>query len=291
MFLGCAMLVVGYVSIVLASVLWSLVPAAIQRFGRCLGAASITFFRALSASLFLLPLTIVFGKGLGGCSIYALIAAVASAIIAPGIGDYAYTKAIKLVGGSLAVIVSYTYIFVASASSALLLGESISLSTALGAVLAFAGVVIAVYGCSERRSIVGLVYAAIASLAWGLGAPILKVAAESIDVYTLSLLRLCVITLMFAPFAYIERGRFRDAAKEIAIVSLATGVLGWGLGMVLFIYSIDLIGVSKTVLATALTPTLSQIFIALLAKEKLGRRTVLGAAITSIGIALSALPT
>ncbi|MEM1623372.1 MAG: EamA family transporter, partial [Sulfolobales archaeon] len=79
----------------------------------------------------------------------------------------------------------------------------------------------------------------------------------------------------------------RTHMRPLLIASSITGVLGWGIGMYLFVYSIFAIGVSATAIATALTPVLSQMSTKLIASEKPRLRQVLGALLISIGIFLS----
>jgi len=59
--------------------------------------------------------------------------------------------------------------------------------------------------------------------------------------------------------------------------------------MVLFTYSIYSLGVSATVVATALAPVLSQLTTRLVAGELYSRRVVAGALLVSLGIVIHAL--
>ncbi|MEM3904864.1 MAG: EamA family transporter, partial [Sulfolobales archaeon] len=68
-----------------------------------------------------------------------------------------------------------------------------------------------------------------------------------------------------------------------------TGILGFSLGVYLFVYSISTVGVSATAMATALTPVLSQITTKLLAGERPTKENVVGASLISIGITISAI--
>jgi drug/metabolite transporter (DMT)-like permease len=77
--------------------------------------------------------------------------------------------------------------------------------------------------------------------------------------------------------------------RGFVIAVFITGVLSWGVGMVLFTYSIYLLGVSATVVATALAPVLSQLTTRLVAREPYSRRVVAGALLVSLGIVIHAL--
>ena len=278
----------SYVYVVLAALLWSFNPAVIQRFGRGLGAITITVFRAAAALILLAPLAIL-KNAQNFLNTYAILLAVASAVVGPAIGDAAYAKAIQLAGGSLAVIVSYTYMFVAQAF-ATLLGEVIGIATGVGSALAFLGIVIALSGKDfGKAKLRGILYAAIASISWGIGSAIIKPVTALADPLVIAVIRLATVLTTLLPIAIaFERKGLENGYWNLAIVSVTTGVLGWGIGMYLFLYSIALIGVSKTVLATALTPVLSQLIIRLITKDKVRLRNIAGAILVATGIAISA---
>lgn len=278
--------------IIIAAVLWSLNPAVIQRFGRRLKPATITVFRALAALALLIPIAII-SCSRSGINLYALLVAVVSGVIGPGIGDAAYAKSIQLVGGSLAAIIGFTYIFIAQALAVVLLGEGIELAVVVGSILAFLGIVIALYNKNPHSSKAyssGVLYAVITAISWGAASALIKLATTSIDPLTLAIIRLSTVLITLGPFAaLLEKPRLRKELKNLVIISITTGTLSWGIGLYLLHYSIAVIGVSKTVLGVALTPILSQAIVKLIAREEVGLRSVVGAMLVTIGIILSSL--
>jgi DME family drug/metabolite transporter len=103
-------------------------------------------------------------------------------------------------------------------------------------------------------------------------------------------MRLGFIAIFFIPAGLIVEGGPGEAdSRPLIKASLITGVLGWSIGMLLFIYSINRIGVSATAVATALTPVLSQLTVKLLSREKPTLKTLAGALLISSGIAVSIL--
>jgi len=110
------------------------------------------------------------------------------------------------------------------------------------------------------------------------------------DTLTLTVMRLGFIAIFFIPAGLIvEGGSGKADSRPLIKASLITGVLGWSIGMLLFIYSINRIGVSATAVATALTPVLSQLTVKLLSREKPTLKTLAGALLISSGIAVSIL--
>ncbi len=280
----------GYVAIAVASIAWSLNPAVISRFREHIKPITFTALRALVALALLCPL-LVGRLELRDSSLHALTIIVLSAVVGPGIGDTLYTKSIQVLGGSLAVILGYTY-FVAQLLAVLLLGEGPTLSVIVGTVLAFSGVVLAVGPKTSRSKVsaVGMVYAFGAAISWGLATVMIGLSLQFASVLTLTIIRLATILALFLPVGLLTEGLPpRRSVKPLLVASAVTGLLGWGIGMYLFILSIGLIGVSITSTATALTPVLSQLTTKLVAGERVKANTILGALLASLGIAVTAV--
>jgi len=189
------------------------------------------------------------------------------------------------------VVLSYTYIFVSQFIAAAFLNEPLKPSVLIGSLLAFAGIIVAsVNGGGVRVSAKGIGYALLASLSWGVATVMIKVALFYADVFTLTVMRLGFTAVFFIPAGLIvEGGPSKTDSKPMAKAALITGVLGWSIGMLLFIYSIGMIGVSATAVATALTPVLSQLTVKALSREKPALKTIIGALLISTGIASSLL--
>lgn len=282
---------IGYIAIAIASAIWSLNPALISRFKKYVKPIIFTAMRAVMAELFLFPMVFLNRIELPYSQPIVIAIIAISAILGPGIGDAAYTKAIQIIGGSLAVVISYTYMFIAQIIAAMLFNEKITTFLVIGTVIAFMGVVIATLE-NSRGSFkwIGITYALITSISWGLASSMLKIALIYSDVFTLTITRIALIALFFLPIGLIFEGKpEKSSLKPLIFLATITGILGWGIGMYLFIYSINSIGVSATTQATALTPVLSQITTKLFARERPSKTNIIGALMISIGIAISAI--
>ena len=283
----------SYVYVVITATLWSLNPAVIQKFGKNSKPMTITVFRAFAALALLIPLAFVNGIH-SNFNLYAISVAIASGIIGPGIGDTVYTRSIQLIGGSLAAIISYTYIFVAQILAFLILRESIEISIVVGGILAFLGIVVALYDRDRgfsKTDLAGVLYTVITAITWGISATLIKLATVYLDPLTLAIIRLSSMSTALSIFMLIfEKPRIRREVKNIALISITTGILSWGVGLYLFHYSIALVGVSRTVIAIALTPILSQVIVKLVTKERIGVRNIIGAILVAIGILISSIP-
>jgi len=279
---------------VLASLLWSLNPAIIQKYGRSIKPITFTGLRAIFASLVLTLVAVMLGRDLlaSSMSLSGVLLLIASAVIGPGVGDAAYAKAIKLLGGSLAVIVSYTYIFVAQLLAVVVLGEKIAWGLAAGTAISFSGIIIAVYRDSTNHrgfAASGLLYAFVASISWGIASFLIKpVYTEVPDPVFVALMRLIVVAVFFMIAGLREISSFNELKHQIVPASI-TGILGWGIGMTLFVHAIGVAGVSASVAATALTPVVSQITVALVNRARISWKHGAGAILVALGILMTAL--
>ena len=275
------------------SLLWSLNPAAVSKWGRHAPPILFTAVRALFAFVFLLIALYVLtytGFTASTNSITPLAATLIflSALTGPAFGDTLYVKSIQLLGGSLAVTISYTYIMFTQLFAHVFGVEVVGLHTVVGGAVAFAGIMVAVLGNDIRRTNVkGIVCAIGAAVNWGMATVLIKAVRSYMDPVLLSITRLLMVfVIMLTLSAVLERDRL-VVDKEFVIAALVTGILGWGLGMVLFVYSIYTVGASTTSIATALTPVLSQVVTRLIASEKPSLRVVAGAVLVALGIAVS----
>jgi DME family drug/metabolite transporter len=206
----------------------------------------------------------------------ALFAVLTSALLGPGLGDYAYFKAMQQGGVATAVTLGYTYIFTAQFFSIAMGLEGFKISVAVGAGLAFIGIMIALGG---RPKGPGVLYGAVASLAWGLASALLGAAAKEATPYTIAVVRSAVLAPLF--FALPDGRRISTSGLPYAVLS---GVVGLAFGSLAFIYAISQIQVSATVVATSLTPILSQILDRAINKSHLSTKYILGASLVALGI-------
>ncbi|MGC8994787.1 MAG: EamA family transporter [Pyrobaculum sp.] len=205
----------------------------------------------------------------------------ASALLGPGLGDYAYFKALTHSGVATAVTVSYTYIFTAQLFATALGLEGARLGAAAGALLAFAGIYIALGG---RPRGIGVLYGAAASLSWGVASALLGVASREASPYTIAVVRSAVLAPLFSLFT-----NFNGAQRLGILYAVLSGVVGLAIGSTAFIYAMSQIGVAATVIATSLTPILSQILDRVVNKSEISPKHILGAALVGLGIAISVM--
>lgn len=274
-----------------AAIIWSANPPVIYRFARDTAPSVFTFIRSIMAIVFLTIFLVLNGSGL---SLYLapsiLFYMILSGILGPGLGDMAYTKAIQLIGGPLAITISYSYIFFAQLFASMFFNEQLSILAITGGALSFAGIYLAVSGNNHRGQMgrIGFMYSIAAAVLWGLGASMIRMFRDHADVYTTAIIRLVAVALL-SLFISSARKHPVSLSRSLIIATFYTGVLSWGVGMILFIQSIYTIGVSVTSVATALAPVLTQFINKVITRERISPRILAGAFLVSMGIVLTVL--
>ncbi|MEM1787672.1 MAG: DMT family transporter [Pyrobaculum sp.] len=207
--------------------------------------------------------------------------AAASAILGPGLGDYAYFKAIKQSGVATAVTIGYTYIFTTQIFTSAIGLESPTTYTLIGAALAFGGISIALGGRINKG---GVLYGAVASISWGAASALLGLVSKEASPYTIAVIRSAALIPLFLPFT-----NFRVFTTSGVLYATASGVVGLAIGSIAFIQSMALVGVAATVVATSLTPILSQILDRAINKESISPKHILGAMLVSLGVVITVM--
>jgi EamA-like transporter family. len=262
----------GYASALAAALAFSLnAPLAYAATKRGISSTALVALRNAVALVLLTPFADF------KISTAALLVVIASALLGPGLGDYAYFKAMYHSGVATAVTIGYTYIFTAQLFSVAMGIERFRASAAVGAVLAFLGVVVALGGMPKRSA--GVAYSVVASIAWGLASALLGIAAKESTPYTIAAVR----SLVLAPLFFIMPGG-REVSVRGLPYAVFSGVVGLAFGSLAFIYAISQIKVAATVVATSLTPILSQILDKAINKSAISPKHILGAAMVSLGI-------
>lgn len=274
-----------------ASIIWSANPAFIYRFARDVSPYYFTAIRAFLAFIFLATLVFTIGSlHFESLTTSILVLMVLSAVLGPGLGDITYTRAIQLIGGPLAITIGYAYIFFAQLFAVLFFNEKITFMTITGSIVAFAGIYIAVSKSNDSRPVTkkGIMYSLSSAILWGLGTSTISPVREYVDAYTTALIRVLSVTIFALIIGLIRQDKFR-INKGIFIAALFTGVVGWGLGMLLFIHSIFVMGVSVTTTITSLAPVLAQFINKIVTGEPLSSRVLAGAILVCLGIIFTIL--
>ena len=274
--------IIGISAALTASMIWSLAPGLISRYGGKTKSTVLNTLRAYYASIILL-IYILSTLNNRWILIKGIPIIITSAFFGPLLGDILYIKSIKRIGGGNAVSISYTYIFFAQLYSYILFNEKITIFMIIGTFISLLGIYVTYSGEKQKLVLKGLIYAIGASLSWGMGATLSKLALIYGDPVTVAFVRnlFTALTLSIFTYKYLP-GTLK--LKGVQLTAFITGGLGFGVGMTLFLTAISLVGVNATVLTTSITPVLGRILARIIAHEKPSTRAYLGTLTTSLGI-------
>lgn len=279
----------GLLAALTASLIWGLTPA-IVRLGVSENTSAITFnILRLVAAIPVTALIMVISHEqlIIPSSIIGWLAVLAAGTIGPGIGDIAYIYAIREIGGGRAVAIGYTYILVSQFLALLFFGEELTWKLMVGGFLAVIGIwLVAREAKTKAYNVKGIMASCISAIAWGFGSIANKYALIYTNPLSLALLRMILLLMILLIFAWRHLGGIN---RRVVYASIFTGATGYGVAMPLFLYALDVVGVSVTVLATALTPALGRILTRILAREELTVHGIIGTITIILGLMIGVL--
>ena len=295
---------VGTVYALIAALSWAGSSTILKPLTTRIDALSLNTLRLCVASLALLALIPLSGRGTEfvNTPLMPLGYLIISGVIALAIGDTIFIKSLSYLNVSQAFPIAqcsnpvFTMFLAVS-----LLRESFTLLTGLGTFFVLLGIYLitsarktsGINSASGRISRKGIVLALIAGAAWAIAAVTLKLGALDMDPLVAAAIRMSSATIVLLPFTLSQRKRGalqlrRYSSRSLALV-LTSGLIDYGVGMVLFIIAIQLIGAGKTVVLAATSPLFLLPFSVFILKEKLTRLTLIGIFTGIAGICLVAI--
>lgn len=306
----------GELAAIASAALWAFSSLAMAGVSRRMPGITVSALRLVCGVLFYLVLLVATGQSgdLFKLSVATATALAASAALALGIGDTLYIYGMQAIGVSRASPISVTsYPVLTLALAWALLGETVSLRTALGTGLVLAGIVLIVArrrahvpatpeaaelepvpptGCdcaSAGRqsgvSPVGLTLVLVAAVAWALSTVWLQTLTADASLLVVNSVRVPVAALLIGAAAW-SRGLVRPRTyrrQDLALLG-AAGLIGSGLGSLLYVYALKEAGAGRSALLNSLSPLFALPLAAIYLRESLTRRTVAGTALALGGL-------
>ncbi len=254
--------------------------------------------RSLTASLMLIGLLVATGGlvQLNEMTFITGASMVASGVLGQAVGDTLYINALGFLGVTRTFpITNSAYPFLTFILAILLLGERVTWALPVGGLLIVAGItwIVLEQRRADREDEVpvelarGLVFALAAALAWATATVWLRGQQGNLDAISAASLRIPAASVAvigtLALTSRADRPLRQLTARSIAIVGLA-GLLGTGLGGILFIYAVEHTGAARTAFVTTSAPVFALPMGVIFLSEKLTRRVLLGTAVTIAGI-------
>ncbi|MGC8606251.1 MAG: DMT family transporter [Vulcanisaeta sp.] len=266
------------------AIIWAWASIMYGDFMRSMNPLTVNFLRMFYASVILLIPAIVLGLNYG--AVWGSLSGLLSLVI----GDSLYLFSINYSGVSIAAPVSYTYIPL-TVLFAVFLGEPLTMPKLLASILLIPGVYLLSRSGGSRREIKGLFLGLGAAIAWAVGQTMIKVAdIAELNPVSIAFTRVVAAGIVLFLVNYFMGNDVINAIKRTVRSYLPiVAVLDLGLGVALFAFSMDLVGLGLTVILTGTMPLITQLMSSAMGREKFSVVKFLGALVIVIAIVLVVL--
>ena len=278
--------------------MWALTSVLLTSQAGRLSPLVMSAIRSVTASLVLIGL-LVMTDGLvqfDEMTFFTGFSMVASGILGQALGDTLYISALGFLGVTRTFpITNSAYPFLTFIMAVLLLGEEVSWTLPIGGALIVAGITWIVFeqrradaeGSVRIEMMRGAALAIGAALAWAGATVWLRGGQGDLDALGAASLRIPAASLAVLGTIALTGGGERPlrqfTIRSVLIVAVA-GLLGTGLGGILFIYAVEETGAARTAFVTTSAPVFALPMGVLFLSEKLTWRVLLGTAVTVVGI-------
>ncbi|HLZ72499.1 MAG TPA: DMT family transporter [Dehalococcoidia bacterium] len=311
----------GELAAIASAALWAFSSLAMAGVSRRMPAIAVSALRLVFGVIFYVVLLLATGQtgDLLRLSPATALALGASAILSLGFGDTLYIYGMQAIGVSRASPISVTsYPVLTLALAWALLSETVSLRTAMGTALVLGGIVLIVarpggaaavpevaeveplcthtvsgaaapVQLAQRRqqgvSAAGLALVLIAAVAWALSTVWLQTLTADASLLVVNSVRVPVALLLIGGVAW-NRGLLRPRSyrrQDLALLG-AAGLVGSGLGSLLYVYALKEAGAGRSALLNSLSPLFALPLAAIYLRESLTRLTMAGTALALGGL-------
>ena len=255
---------------------------------------------ACTCGLLLLFLAVVGRFGvLMDLPLNTVLLACLSGVIGLGLGDTLYMLSLKSVGVATAVPISCTYPLFNLLWAVFLVGEPVTLTVVLGAVVIFFGIWLLSQGGrmanvhTQKKVLTrGVIAALAAAVLWSVSITMINIAVKetpdldhALAINTFRIMGIAVTLLALSPLIDRNLG-FLKMQKKTLVLLIVGGIVALGLGWFFLAYSFIGTLESRAVPISSTTPLFSTLAAIVLLREKVTSKSVLGSAMVVVGIFL-----
>jgi drug/metabolite transporter (DMT)-like permease len=290
----------GAAAALASSALWALSSVLLASQSGRVKPLMMSAIRSLTASVFLVVLLFISDgwAQFAEASAITIISMMGSGIMGQAVGDTIYINALGILGVNRSFpITNSAYPFLTFLLAVLLLGEPVTWTLPIGGALIVAGIIWIVLeqhraeeSPAVRADVLrGVILAVAAALAWATATIWLRGQQGNLDAIGAACLRIPAASLAVWFTIAVTRNRFgqtpvlKVTPLGVGIIALA-GLVGTGLGSVLFVYAVENLGAAKTAFLTTSAPLFALPMGFLFLSEQLTPRILLGTLVTIAGI-------
>lgn len=289
----------GAAAALASSALWALTSVMLASQSGRVPPLVMSAIRSFTASLVLLGILVATAGVVqyGEMTFITGISMMGSGIMGQAVGDTLYINALGNLGVTRTFpITNSAYPFITFMLAVVLLGEDVTWTLPLGGALIVAGISWIVL--AQRRAdatanvkvelVRGVVFALGAAAAWATATVWLRGQQGNLDAIGAATLRIpAASAATIATLALTSGTRTAPlrlpSPPSIAVIAMA-GVLGTGVGSILFIYAVEDIGAARTAFLTTSAPVFAIPMGVLFLRERVTMAGLIGTAITVAGI-------
>lgn len=254
--------------------------------------------RTLVGAITILALGLLSGRPLDYTAVSPekLFFMLGSMLVGGGLGDTAYVVAIARIGVSRAFPISSIYPAITLVFGLLFLREQITAAVVLGLVLAVGGVILIGRPAPNHAagpaafSSVGVRYALAAAVCWAASTVMIAPGVRGLDPIMVATIRVPALSLVFWGIVALRRTwpKLRALTRRDWWLVVLGGIVGWGLGSVLFVLAVQLLGATRSAILTSTSPLFALPMSAFFLRERIHRGVLIGTAMAVAGVALIA---
>jgi len=225
---------------------------------------------------------------------------IGSALIGIAIADTSYMRVLSMAPVSKVYpVVKSSHILFSMFIAGLFLGEGVTWSMAIGAIMIMSGVYLAAFAKTETKPNPGaqpvsrvkwLLLAIIVGVCWTLSFSLMKFVLRDVDALVANSIRVPVaaltLTLLMLRSGRGESLRVAKYGRATLGLLIATGTLSYGVGVLLSLYAVQFSGVTIAAILTSVTPIFVLCLSVLFLREELTPRLGLGTLLCTGGVAV-----
>ena len=277
--------------------LWAISSILLKSQTGKLDSLRINALRGIFAAAFFIAIFPIFGSidQLRNLSFLSVAYLWSSVVIGLVVGDTLYIKGMGIVGVARALPISITYPIFVLPISATIVGESLPAMTIVGVFITVIGLYVIT---SPKRGIAkepvadrkrywwGVSLLLMASLCWAVGTTILDFGMKELDPFMASAIRMPFMALVLLTIASLRkntRKAWSIGGRSLIILALA-GIVGIGLGGLLFMIGIKHAGPARTAVLSSTAPLFGMPLSAIILRERITRKMVMGTIMCIVGI-------
>ncbi|MCK5626847.1 DMT family transporter, partial [Candidatus Bathyarchaeota archaeon] len=264
---------------VLAAILWAGSMVVAAKTLKDVGPVRANALKTLFSVATMLPIAFLMGEfqNLFYLDFYGSLYVIIAAIIGFGIGDTLIFRSIGLIGVSRSYTIGYSYPFFAIALATVFLGEPFLLRYIFGAVIIFFGIVNIVLERNvafDKSNAKGFILAFAAAISWSIGTTLVALGLRTVNIIQANTIRFPLLFIFLFIFSILRPGESRLNKENLSLL-LLSGILGMTIGGIVFLFSIQLIGVARAAPLSSSSPLWAAIMSSLYLKEKITWRVIM----------------